>query len=426
MKKNIKLAVLLLVVAMLCATLTACPPSPDPTASTTGLTGPAIYTVKVVDPLGNPVTGMAVRFMRGGEQVGMALGNDEGIATKELERGDYTLQLSFTDPDHSYHIDSQALVMSATKTEAQIVVGYEMNAEARELFVGATALASYDVEAGCTYVKLASAGRNYFIFTPNVAGIYAFSFVGAQVTVGYYGSPYFVFDESAAAEENGTFRLTVEQSMIGTNDTGTTQMVIGVDTETAGTEGYLCIQKVGEPPQKVEWEVYRSTYTPTKYTLPAGLAIREFDLAAPAYSLVFNENDGYYHLNSADGPVVLVRLLDANAYTGFAFGNILLGSNVGTYHYDENGELVKKVLYNDCLQAYLGQISGTGENMCFTDGMCDDTYGVYPLTKDLETIIKNYGEFMGYWDSENINFALAGVPGLNAENAWLFLCCYAE
>ena len=58
--------------------------------------------------------------------------------------------------------------------------------------------------------------------------------------------------------------------------------------------------------------------------------------------------------------------------------------------------------------------------------MCDDETGVYPLTKDLETIFKNYGAYVGYWDSTNMNYLFADVPNLNVDSAWLFACCYAQ
>ena len=143
-----------------------------------------------------------------------------------------------------------------------------------------------------------------------------------------------------------------------------------------------------------------------------------------SYTLVYNEADQFYHLNTADGPVVLVRLLSPNDYSGFAFGNILFGSNIGAYHYDENGEVSDKVLYNDCMHKYIGQISGEGENRKFVNGMCDDVEGVYPLTKDLEAMFKDYGEYVGYWDSTNPNYLFHGMTNLNMESAWLFACCY--
>ena len=45
---------------------------------------------------------------------------------------------------------------------------------------------------------------------------------------------------------------------------------------------------------------------------------------------------------------------------------------------------------------------------------------------DLEAVMKNYGAYMGYWDSENLNYLFADVINLNVESAWLFACCYLQ
>lgn len=514
--KRIKAFVLAALMLCSLAALAGCEAGDQTTAATT-LSKTAVYTVKITDPLGNPVDStVGVKFLKGGEQAGMAMTNAEGIASKELERDNYTLVLTFTDIDHTYCYDTAAAVLTPTDTELEIVVAYEMGTGGIKLALGredtpaytlqfagealtVTGLledavdgtytyisddsgitveqnktviisiyknlmgeyvfhckgladshrvvdaagnavteltdgvytvmsnerTAYDVLAGSTKVPLATAGRNYFLFTPDMAGIYEISATGADVTAGYYGSPYNVYNDSIAAVENGKMTVTVSSGMIGTGNTGTAQMVLGIDAAAAG-ECYLNIVRVGDAPASMEWENYAATYKPAKYSLGTGLTIQEFDLSAATYNLVYNETDKYYHLNSADGPVVLVRLLAPNDYTGFAFGNILLGANIGVYYFDDAGEISRKVLYNDCVQAYLGEISGSGENVHFTGGMCDDTYGVYPLTKDLETVIKTYGAYYGYWNSESVNYVLGSVSGLNEENAWLFLCCYAE
>lgn len=508
MKKSLRVLALLLSVLL----LWGCQNNPGTTPNTTAApTGPADYQVTIVDPMGVPYAGVGVKFLQNGEQIAMGITNDAGTVTKELERGNYTLLLSFQDVEHTFYYDAASAELTATKTTTQIVAGYEMGTQSEQLMVAntgkvvytlqfadtsvtvtgakdtsadgtytftrsddgsiqvdgekvqiaqdllkeysfscealagaqkivdaehknVTAIAdgtyyvlshdyeAYHVDAGCTYVKLNESGRNYFIFTPKQAGIYEFTVMG-EGTVGAYGTPNFVYGESNTEVVDNKFQITVAQDMIGTNGTGTTQLVVGVDTQNAGTNTYLCITRVGDAPKVVEWEMYVPTYTPSKYTLPAGATLVNFDLSKE-YTLVYNDNDHFYHLNTADGPVVLVRLLSANDYSGFAFGNILLGSNIGTYHYDENDTLVSKVMYNDCVQAYLGNITGEGEDRKFSGGMCDETEGVYPLTKDLETVLKNYGEYMGYWDSNNPGYLFADVENLNTEIAWLFACCY--
>lgn len=426
MKKMTKIAALLLVAVLVCSLLPACGQDANPTTAAPTLSATAKYTVTVVDLLGNPMSNVGVKFFQNGDQVGMSMTGDTGVASKELDRGQYTVVLSFTDVEHVYYYDEAAAVLTETTTDLEIAVAYKMGDSTKELYVEEEIFHAYEVDEGCTYVNLANTGRNYFLFTPERAGVYAFSLMGMEAQIGYYGTPFFIYAETAAEVVDGVFTITIEQSMIGVNGTGTTQLVIGVDSDKADVNGYLCINWLEEPPKALEWESYPSSYKPSKYTLPEGLTIHEFDLAAETYELVYNEQDQYYHLNSADGPIVLVRLLSENPYSGFAFGNILLGSNVGAHHYDENGELINKILYNDCLQQYLGEITGTGEDKKFTGGMCDDTYGVYPLTKDLETILKDYGTYKGTWDSTSPEFMLGGVIGLNPENGWLMYCCYAQ
>ena len=506
---------LALAVLMLGALLCGCQETPAGTtapATTAAPTGPADYTVKIVDPKGNPQSNVGVKFLdKSGESMGMAITNENGTAVKNMERGEYTLQLTFQDVEHSFCCSEESLRLTATKTETEVVVSYQMGEKSYNLLVPSnpkvaynltvsggnvtvagvldtsvdgtyaftedenglqlgdapitiaknlsgsftfecaglnmaqnivdandqpmTAVAdgtyrvmsneyvAYYVDEGYTTVKLSETGRNYFVFMPTRAGVYEISIVG-QGTVGSYGTVNYVYEVSETEVENNTYRKTVTSDMIGTNGTGTTEWVIGIDSETAGAETYLCITWVSEPPKVVQWEDYAATYKPSKYTLPEGAVLQEFDLAAETYTLVYNETDKFYHLNTADGPVVLVRLLSANPYTGFPFGNILLGTNIGTHHYDENGELVEKIKYNDCIQQYLGNITGSGENAKFTGGMCDDREGVYPLTKDLMVILQDYGTFKGYWEEGSLEYLFGDIVGLNKENAWLFACCY--
>ena len=513
-----KIRALVLAVLTLCSILCGCQTNnPTQPATTAAPSGPAQYTVKVVDPLGQSVSNVGVKFYKNGENAGMAMTDANGVAVKELERGDYTVQLTFVDVENSYYYSEESTTLTATKTDTQIMVSYAMAEQASSLVaptnprasytltfetndqggsvtisgmydhsadgtysftygvdgleldaegifiirnlrdeymfqcsvlnglqpiedangevvtsiengtytVMSTEYQAYDVVEGCTYVKLAEAGRNYFVFTPVRGGVYEFSVVGVG-TIGSYGTVNYVYDISSEEVVDNRFSLTITPDMIGTNGTGTTQLVVGIDHDQAGAETYLCIKWVSDPPTTVEWENYASTYRPSKYNLPAGAILQDFDLTASTYTLVYNENDKFYHLNSADGPLVLIRLLPAEGYEGFVLGNVLLGSNLGSMHYDENGELVQKVLYNDCVQQYLGTISGSGASAKFVNGMCDDTQGVYPLTKDLAHIIKTYGEFMGYWDADNLNYMFGDVIGLNVENAWLFVCCYLQ
>ena len=76
------------------------------------------------------------------------------------------------------------------------------------------------------------------------------------------------------------------------------------------------------------------------------------------------------------------------------------------YFYDANGEFLKKEDYTDILRKYF-------ENM-------DASAGVYPLTKDLEYIIKNGCH--GWWEKDDPDYIFTDC---NPEIGWMFALCYA-
>ena len=86
-------AFVLVLVLVLSLVLTACG------QSTQVPTGPADYSVKVTDAKGVPYTsGVIVKFMKDGAQVAMQPIDASGVATMNLERGSYTVELVFTAP----------------------------------------------------------------------------------------------------------------------------------------------------------------------------------------------------------------------------------------------------------------------------------------------------------------------------------------
>ena len=140
------------------------------------------------------------------------------------------------------------------------------------------------------------------------------------------------------------------------------------------------------------------------------------DITAASYTLVLNETDGFYHLNTADGPLVLVNLGDVSKRQYLdSFETIIGKSKVCKYFYDENGEFVKKETYNECLQKYID--------------VMDKSKGVYPLTEDLKYIIQQRGDYYGWFNPELTQYLFKDengnlVPGVNPEISWLFMCSY--
>ena len=370
----------------------------------------AAYQVTVKDAAGNPYTsGVIVRFLSGAEQAGMEVVDANGTATKTLPKGEYTVDLVFTGDDEPYY-DKSDLILTADKTSLEIVLAYTMGSESDTLYVGDAEKIAYHVSEGSTYVTLTAGERNYFLFTPVNPGTYEFTSDGAT-QIAYYGAPHFVQSSPAVEVTDNVFTISVSAGMVGGN-----VFVLGVDAGEAD-HCILSILRIGEPEHTIEdepWMIYEPTVKLTPYTLPAGSSLKDFDLTAEGYTLVLNESDGFYHLNTADGPLVLVYLGEDCQYLD-CFKTILEHSGVVKYFFDDNGDFMKKESYTECLLKYI-------ENM-------DGDNGVYPLTEDLKYIIQQRGEYSGWFEQneglylfkdENGNM----IPGINPEISWLFMCCY--
>ena len=405
MKKAKKILALLLATLLVAGLLSACGG------------GEAAYSVQIVDAAGKPVTsGVVVKFLQGGTQAGMQVVNENGVAEKTLPKGDYTVELQFTDSEAVYKYDTSDLTLSPGKTQLQIVLNFGLSEETQTLVVEGKEFEARSVTAGGTEITLDGEDSSYFLFAPTESGTYEFSLSGSDAAIGYYGAPHFVQQTSAAEVKDNKFTVSVRPDMIGTGNTGTTVLVIGV----AAGEGsaVLLIQRIGEHEWTVAdepWTTYEPTHTPTAYTFP-GTPVKEFDLTAPSYTLVADAK-GFYHLDSENGPLVLVRL-GKNAEVQYLdpYETILEHTGVNRYFYDDSGEFLRKENYADCLMTYIGCV--------------DKDTGLYPLTEDLMYIIQNSGEHNGWWDPEKnyifLNTAGEQIPGINADIAWLFMCCYTE
>lgn len=413
------IAVLLLTMSLM---LTACggQQAEAPTASAdTG--SEAEYRVTVVDGVGTPYTsGVIVQFMQDGEKVALQTVDANGVAAKTLAKGEYTVELMFTGNADDYFYEKEGLTLTADKTQLQVVLAQTLKAETQTLFVSGKEYTAAHVQTGSTHVELDPQGRTYFLFAPSVAGTYRFALSDASAQVGYYGAPHFVQENNVAEMENGGFTMSISTSMIGTGSSGTTVLVLGVDAGES-IDCVLTVERIGEPEYNVAeepWTVYQPTVELKPYTLPAGANLQHFDLTASTgtYSLVLNETDGFYHLDSADGPLVLMNLGEDGQYLD-CFKTILDHSGVQRYFFDEEGTFLKKESYSECLLEYIASM--------------DEDKGVYPLTEDLKYILQMEGDDAGWFDPDNSLYLFKdangiNIDGINNEISWLFMCCYLE
>lgn len=398
----------------LCCGVAACGKS-DPAAeggNTESLSADAEYVVNVVDALGNPYTGTAlVRFMQDGQQKAMQQAK-EGVVAKTLPRGEYTLQLELPDCEQEFIYDTEAK-LTATETTAQLAVTYKLGEQTAELYTSEEPV--HFVPEGCTVVPVVGGQRTYFLFNQERVGKFSFTTVGGG-SVGYYGAPHMVQDNSPVEIVDNTFTIDIKAGQVGGQ-----ALVIGIDSET-DAEVTLCITYVGEPDWGVEDEpgqMYKPTMTLEAYTLPAGVTLKNFDLTAESYTLV-KDDQGFYHLDSADGPMVYTYLTVKSQYLD-PLKIVSEKSKIGKIFWKEAGvytkeSFEKQEVYNECVNAYCE--------------VADETAGVYPLTDDLMYILQQHGEYYGWWNTESHSYLFKDANGLNdttvnPDVAWLFACCYA-
>jgi len=422
---------LILALSMLCcvAVFAACGEQPSqPSGENNPASDGSAYRVTVVDAFGEPVTdGVIVRFMQGTQQASMQVVGKDGVAAKELDAGEYTVELKFTDEDAAYYYDPANVSLTAEKRELQITLYNALSGEPQTLYApslkgDSRECAAYAVTVGGTYVELEPGERNYFLFAPTEAGTYEISVQNCDAAVGYYGAPHFVQQMSAADVVDNMLTMSIRASMIGTNGTGTTVLVLGLDAPEGQTSGILTVRRTGEPQWSIEdepWHVYQATHELAPFTTPSG-TLKDFDLkaASDTYNLVL-DSKGFYHLDSAEGPLVLVKLGAASGGSSYlaAFETILERSGVTKYFYDEEGNFVKKESYSECLLEYIKHM--------------DEESGLYPLTEDLKYIIQMRGDHYGWFDTSSSGYIFVDVngnpvPGINHDISWLFMCGYLE
>ncbi len=430
MNRKRRICLILALCMVMSMMLSACQPDSNTTGGPAVPTGKTNYQVKVLDPCGEPfANGVVVIFKYDGDQV-MQTTDANGVASMELERGDYTVELEFTDKRASYDYAGADLSLTATKTELTVQVYNAIRANKfTQMNVklddseNTHSRTAYDVTLGMTRVTLTPGQRNFFIFTPEKGGQYEVKVESNVEKVGYYGMPNYVFANSAPFEtkDNHTFINDVKNSDIG----ATGQLVFGIDAGEA-TSTVLTITRVGDPAPQLRYESYPTTTQLKPYVHPTGAKVENFIVVDPnvSYTLVYNETDGYYHLNSADGPLVLMRVGKAADGDSCPYmtslESIVTAAPMTQVYYDEDGNVIKGVNFTQCIRDHAAK--------------ADPNTGLYPMTKELEHILKEVGEAKRWWDptpftsGENNYLFYDGngnkILNVSKEFAWLFNCCY--
>lgn len=387
------------------------PTNPTNPGTPTTPTQPAVttmdYSVTTLNGKGNALGGLTIVFYAGDKQVAKQTGDKKGVAKVTLERGTYTIKVEGS----KMFYDEKAAVVSVNSPNLTLILASAVNTtNTYELVVtqpdetDKIYQAPY-IKEGAVYAPLAAGDRNYFMFEPTREGTYRFASSNPYAKIGHFGTDMFVYLENSATVSGNAFTLSVRESELGN------VYVIGIDAATNCSAAVVQVTRIGDPAWSIEdmpTTEYKGSGAPKPVTAPSGLT--DLDIkSSTQHHLVFNEKDGYYHLDSATGPVVYAKLDNPRASI---MGMLVEFGNMTAVIYNADGTFKAKEQYAVLMQQYVNNM--------------DSAQAVYPLTKDLKYMLETYGNAQNWWNAGEPGYLFEEDTDVNPASAWMFLYCYKK
>ena len=368
------------------------------------------YKVAVQNADGTLAQDLIVKVLKDGSEVSFKLVGPTGFATFKLPEESYTVRVE-TPAGDSLHYDTAAAVLTPDAPEITLTVypsvthTQPLNAPSRK----GDDYADFDaasVGEGKVFVTYNSGDYTYVIFTPTRPGVYEFYCEGEGATLTYHGAPINVFDSPLADTVDGKVTLPVTAGSIGDSPEATAQFVFRLEgTGNGCTFAAIRTGDVPKSPYDEPWTVPMPTADQLKpYEGITDGTLTDLDVTNPALTVVLGE-DGYYHLNTADGPVVFIRLSSNNPYLA-DFKTICDTTRICAYLYNEDGSFDKRISYNEMILEY---VTAANED------------GAVPLNEQLADMVKTAGGYMGWWNFSD-NLDIFGDKIVDPAVAWLFAC----
>ncbi|MBQ4111950.1 MAG: hypothetical protein IJD38_04040 [Clostridia bacterium] len=424
MKKNHRLAALALA-GLLCASLllTACekdvpwdeetPPS-DTTGESMADTTPATeaaYKVTVLNHDGTPASDIIVKVQKNGKDVSFKLVGPTGFAAFKLPEDSYTVLIE-SPSGKALHYDTEAAVLTPDAAEITLTV-FEAAVATQPLNAPSQKGGDYarfnaaTVGEGLTYIPYNSGDYTYVIFTPTRPGVYEFTYEAEEeVSLTYHGAPINVFDTPIMETVEGKVTFAITAGSVGSTPDTTAQYVFRVEGN--GNGCMFKVTRTGDVPKSPYDEPWVIPTAPAEALKPyEGVtdgALTDLDVTNPALTVVKGD-DGYYHLDSKDGPVVFIRLSSANPYLA-DFKTICDSTRICAYLYNEDGSFDQRISYNELVAEYLTVANEDG---------------VVPLNDQLADMVKTAGDYMGWWNYSD-DLDIFGGKIVDPAIAWLFPC----
>ena len=387
-----------------------------------------VYSVTILDPDGNPVSGVRVQIKKGNSTKGTGNTDSSGTYSKEIATGDYTVVLKFPTGINFYY-DEEQLVLSgyAPNLTVQLIRSPSDDAmEDLQVLNGGLAYVLYEgptrVSLGNTKPYYSSANGNncFFVFVPQTAGTYTVMINDNRIKLSSWATTAYQFEQVDAVDSNNMLTISIQEGQVGH-----VRYVIGLEVVAGIGSATVICTRIGDPGFDISaqpWsEDWKSDYVPSPITLDADKTITYVDIHGKTqdYPVFFNEDDQFYHLGSVDGPVLYVNLGMDAPYVSFKkmiFGDGAAGgAPFRRYFFDENNQFIKKEDYTDVMSVYIQA--------------ADPTTGLYPLTQDLCYMIRSGGA--NWWDPEKPTYVFKTPEGdndltVNPELGWLFAVCTVQ
>lgn len=373
------------------------------------------YKVTVQDADGAPASDIIVKVQKDGTDTAFKIVDSNGSATFELTADAYTVRIE-SPSGATFYYDTDAAVLTADTPELTVRI---YNTAATQKLMAPTQTGDeyirFDaalVGEGKTYVPFNTGDHTYAIFTPTRAGIYEITYECAhELELTYHGGTVNVFPTSLLDAVDGVITFSVPASSIGETLDATAQYVLRLNPSDGTESGcIISVTRTGDVPK---------TPADEPWTVPTAIAdalipyegstegtLTDLDVTDPSLTVFLGE-DGYYHLGTADGPVVFLRLSSENPYMS-DFKTICDSARICAYFYDEEGTFLRRESYNELIAEYLTVANADG---------------VVPLNDQLATMVKNAGNHMGWWNfSDGLDIFDGKI--VDPAVAWLFACAY--
>lgn len=424
--KNMK-KLLLTILALLCIfCFVACGGNTDTDTDTSANTDSSLtpdktivsYKVTVLDESGNPFGEAVVYF---GDK--KAFTDENGVATAELPCSEFVIRVE----DYSkneFFIGENVTVTPENNEITVKLMQSAANLPYERVSDNGTPETTEDdrraflvSEAGSYYTPNVSADNIvFFLFTAKRDGIYKFS-IDIEGEVGYYGAPLNALTKpiEPLADENGVVTIEIKKKHLASDSSEATPYLIGIKAKNADDKSCkFTIERAGDPVYTPADDPYTYVTNPSKLEALFisyknwQITVNNLDITKEN-TLVYNESDKCYHLDTLDGPVVYVRIGSESPYLP-GFYKVCETSLMSSYIYDDEGNYVCKEAYNALINQYYE--------------VCDKGTGLYPLDKYMEKAIKNHGKQAGWWNPQSPMYLFGS--DINQSNAWLFACCTIE